>query len=97
MVEFKLYLQTEISEGKWPSRLNWLQLAQEYNVTFKNKTINSDFGEWAELQLIVKGDSANISLRDFDLISKYVSENYLQVPFFGYFNETVISAPMQSV
>ncbi len=67
------FSQAEISEGKWPSRLNWLQLAQENNVTYKNKTISSDFGAWAELQMLIMGDNAQVHQRDFDTISKYVN------------------------
>ena len=49
-------------------------------MTYQNETILSDVGVWAELQLIIEGDNAKVNQRDFDLISKYVSDNYLQVP-----------------
>ena len=56
-----------------------MQLAEENNVTYKNERITSDVGVRAELQLLIEGDNAKVNQRDFDLISKFVSDNYLQV------------------
>ena len=61
--------QVQIAEGKWPSRLYWLDLAKEFSVTYKNKSIASQFG------------SAKIDSNQTDLIfvKNHVEENFLQV------------------
>ena len=77
-------LKVQISEGTWPSRLYWNQLAEEYNVMYKNISIKGDLAFKAELALLKGSNFSNFSLEDLNKIKNHIMENFLQVlkPFF---------------
>lgn len=73
-----------MSEGTWPSRLYWNQLAEDYNVIYKNKSIEGDIAVKAELALLKGSNFSNFSLEDLNKVKNHIMENFLQVlkPFF---------------
>ena len=72
-------LKVQISEGTWPSRLYWNQLAEEYNVIYKNLSIKGDWAFKAELALLKGSNFINISWEDLEKVKTHVTENFLQV------------------
>jgi hypothetical protein len=76
-----LVRQVQISEGKWPSRLFWSHLAEQYGVVYKNMSVNGSIGVMAELGLLRGAKVSEADLRDLETVKQHVFDNFLQVSF----------------